>query len=163
MSSIDGHVLEAVSLLDAGIQGKRDQGPSLFFCPDRRFMRPTGTAMFMLENMDHVSADDYVRHAIYTGMVRESLNEEAYDASLGGLGYELSNSTRGLSIGVGGYTERMETFLSQMLLRVKDPGNLCDVGLFGRLVDNSLRGLRSLEMEYPPPLILILKWEAFVA
>ena len=56
---------------------------------------------------------------LYTELVRDSLNEYAYDAELAGLRYHLASHKLGVSVTVSGYNDKLHVLLQDVLERMK--------------------------------------------
>lgn len=53
-------------------------------------------------------------------LVKHSLEEAAYDASLAGLDYEINSETDGLHLKIRGYSDKVPVFMKRILERVRD-------------------------------------------
>lgn len=58
-------------------------------------------------------------HRLYTELVRDSLNEYAYDAELAGLRYNITSNKLGVSVSVSGYNDKLHVLLLDVLERMK--------------------------------------------
>jgi insulysin len=56
---------------------------------------------------------------LYTELVRDSLNEYAYDAELAGLRYNIASHKLGVSVSVSGYNDKLHVLLLDVLQRMK--------------------------------------------
>lgn len=66
------------------------------------------------------TAQNSVKARLYTDLVRDALEEYSYDAELAGLQYSVSMDTRGLSIEVSGYNDKLPVLLEQVLVTMRD-------------------------------------------
>ncbi len=75
-------------------------------------------------NLRSPIANDTAEHAVltslYTSMVQDQLNEYSYPAYLAGLNYDLYSHIRGVSIKIGGYSEKQTLLLEKILKTVKN-------------------------------------------
>ena len=74
-------------------------------------------------NLRSPIANDTAKHAVltslYTSMVQDELNEYTYPAYLAGLNYDLYSHIRGISIKIGGYSEKQALLLEKILTTTK--------------------------------------------
>lgn len=68
----------------------------------------------------YATAQNSVKARLYTDLVRDALEEYSYDAELAGLQYSVSMDTRGLSIEVSGYNDKLPVLLKQVLVTMRD-------------------------------------------
>lgn len=74
-------------------------------------------------NLRSPHSNNTAKHAVltslYTSLVQDELNEYAYPAYLAGLNYDLYGHIRGLSIKIGGYSEKQTLLLEKILRTAK--------------------------------------------
>ena len=52
-------------------------------------------------------------------LVQDALSEVTYDAALAGLGYSVGNDDEGITIGVGGYNDKLDVLLRLVLEKIR--------------------------------------------
>jgi insulysin len=57
---------------------------------------------------------------IYCDLVKDALNEYAYDAEIAGLDYSVGASSIGLEVEVGGYNDKMAVLLEKVITMMRD-------------------------------------------
>ena len=95
-------------------------GYRLWFKQDGQFESPKVQLLALLANpLAYDNPRDAALARLYTGMIRERLNEFAYPASQVGLEYRLENGVRGLELRLSGYPETLERLLARLLTDMK--------------------------------------------
>ncbi len=98
----------------------QSEGFSLWHLYDTSFGTPKSTLSI---NLRSPIANDSPKHAIltsiFTSMIQDELNEFTYPAYLAGLNYDLYSHIRGISIKVGGYSEKQNILLAKILKTTK--------------------------------------------
>lgn len=56
----------------------------------------------------------------YCELVKDALNEYAYDAQIAGLDYDLNAPSTGFVLDIGGYNDKMSVLLEKVLLKMRD-------------------------------------------
>lgn len=57
---------------------------------------------------------------VYCDLVKDALNEYAYDAEIAGLEYSVSSSSVGLEVELAGYNDKMLVLLEKVITMIKD-------------------------------------------
>lgn len=65
------------------------------------------------------SVEHYVQLRVLLRMVKDSLNEESYAASLAGLSYSLSTNSRGFDIEFYGYNDALDVLVKRVVKRIQ--------------------------------------------
>ncbi|RAL11158.1 a-pheromone processing metallopeptidase Ste23 [Aspergillus homomorphus CBS 101889] len=100
---------------------RHDDHVRLWYKKDDRFWVPKGTFNISLRNpLVWATPANVVKGRFYCELVRDALNEYAYDAELAGLDYSLGISIFGLDISVGGYNDKMSVLLEKVLTSMRD-------------------------------------------
>ena len=98
----------------------QSEGFSLWYLYDTSFGTPKSTLSI---NLRSPIANDSPKHAIltsiFTSMIQDELNEFTYPAYLAGLNYDLYSHIRGISIKIGGYSEKQNILLAKILKTTK--------------------------------------------
>lgn len=103
-----------------------------WYLQDNQFEQPRGGInLAILSPNASSSAKASVANKLLTAMLNEQLNEPVYDAALAGLGAELYNHMRGLSIKVSGYSDKLDRLMETLVDSLSLP--LTDQALFERL------------------------------
>lgn len=118
----------------------------LWYQQDQQFHLPKGALYF---SMHSVIANDKPEHAallrLYARMVTEQLNEFSYPAYLAGLHYTLSTDDSGLTVQVGGFTDKQHVLLDKILKGIQQPQR--DEQLFNRLRRELIRQAENAEKQ----------------
>lgn len=89
-----------------------DEIAKVWFKFDDRFKQPKVYMQLRIET-PHIydTADNLARSKLYDAAIHEGLNEMTYPISLAGLSYNLGIEKKGMTLGLGGYTERISDLL----------------------------------------------------
>ena len=89
-----------------------DEKAKVWFKFDDRFKQPKVFIQLLIETpLVYDTADHLAQSKLYEVALQEGLNEITYPISLAGLSYDLSIEKRGLTLSVGGYSERITDLL----------------------------------------------------
>ncbi|KAL7274797.1 metalloprotease [Rhizina undulata] len=109
---------------------------------DDTFWVPKANVFATLRNpLVDASPRNAVMSRLYCELVKDALNEYAYDAEIAGLDYTLSCHTLGLDIEVYGYNDKMSVLLEKVVTKMRDLEINPD--RFRVLKDRTLRGYRN--------------------
>lgn len=114
---------------------------------DNRFGVPRGHIIARLESEKISSIQGRVLADLYSEYVRDSLNAQAYPAQEAGLSYSLAANSRGLSLLVGGYSDKQQVLLGEVLNALANPE--WDKARFERVKETMQRDLHNFSREYP--------------
>lgn len=101
------------------LQGKTEQKQPIlidqadaykvWYAPDNEFELPVAyvKARFKLPDVAS-SAEGYIAAKIALELLKESMNETAYAASMGGLSYQLKTNSRGIDLNFSGYDDSLD-------------------------------------------------------
>lgn len=99
---------------------EQSSGFTLWHLHDTSFGTPKSNVYI---NIKSPIANDTAKHAVLTSlltsMVQDELNEYAYPAYLAGLNYDLYSHIRGISIKIGGYSDKQTLLLEKILKTTK--------------------------------------------
>ncbi|XP_043278498.1 insulin-degrading enzyme isoform X2 [Venturia canescens] len=120
----------------------------IWFKQDDEFLLPKVNLTFdftsPLAYMDPVSCN---LTYMYIQLVKDSLNEYAYDAGLAGLTWEFSGSKYGITMTIGGYHDKHRILLEKIMDKMVN--FTIDSKRFEILKGNHIRSLKNLEAEQP--------------
>lgn len=123
-------------------------GLQLWYQQDQEFLLPKGNVYISLHApMANDSAEHAALLRLYARMVREQLNEFSYPAYLAGLNYSLAVDQRGLSVKIGGFTDKQDVLLDKILGAIKQPE--LDEQRFKRLKRELIRQTENVEKQQP--------------
>lgn len=88
---------------------------------DDTFWVPRANVVVSLKSpIIYASAENQVKARLYTELVRDALEEYAYDADLAGLQYTVSLGSRGLILDISGYNDKLPVLLQQVATTMRD-------------------------------------------
>jgi secreted Zn-dependent insulinase-like peptidase len=100
----------------------QQNGLDVWFARDTRFNTPKANVFISLRTpAARVSARSSVLTQLLTDAINTNLNAWAYSASLAGLDYSVYSHLRGITIRVGGYSDKLHTLMNHILMQVADP------------------------------------------
>lgn len=98
------------------------QGMELWFARDTQFDTPKANVFIGLRTpATRASARSAVLTQLLVDSINANLNAWAYSASLAGLDYSVYSHLRGITVRVGGYSDKLRTLMNQILLELADP------------------------------------------
>lgn len=133
LAMVDGSTMDKPELL-----GNQD-GMAIWFARDTRFNIPKANVFFSLRTPAvRTSARNHVLTQLLVDSINNNLNAWAYSARLAGLDYKIYPHLRGITVRVGGYSDKLHTLMSRILMQVAQPrvtGQRFDIAR-QNLVDN---------------------------
>ena len=97
-------------------------GLEIWFARDTRFDSPKANVYLSLRTpAARVSARSTVLTQLLVDAVNTNLNAWAYSARLAGLDYSVYPHLRGVTVRVGGYTDKLHTLMNRILMQIADP------------------------------------------
>ena len=100
----------------------RGDGVEIWFARDTRFGTPKANLFLSLRTpAARVSARSAVLTQLLVDAVNTNLNAWAYSARLAGLDYSVYPHLRGITVRVGGYSDKLHTLLNRILLQLAQP------------------------------------------
>lgn len=98
------------------------EGLEIWFARDTRFDSPKANVYLSLRTpAARVSARSTVLTQLLVDAVNTNLNAWAYSARLAGLDYSVYPHLRGVTVRVGGYSDKLHTLMNRILLQIADP------------------------------------------
>ena len=127
---------------DKPVTVRDDESAKVWFKFDDRFKQPKVFIQLLIETpLVYDTADHLAQSKLYEVALQEGLNEITYPISLAGLSYSLAIEKRGLTLSVGGYSERTTDLLqlvAQNLRQVR-----IDEEKFQNLKEAIIRGMEN--------------------
>jgi len=115
-------VLGAVEGAKHPVVLSRGEGLTLLHHQDATFGVPRANVYISLRSPRANDTPDHrVATALYLRLVREQLQEFAYPASLAGLDYELYPHSRGFTLRVSGYNDKLDRLLGKLVETLRTP------------------------------------------
>jgi secreted Zn-dependent insulinase-like peptidase len=125
-----------------------ESGYRLWHLQDAEFPGPKASLYVqLLSARATATARDAALGSLFAMLVQDDLNEFAYPATLAGLQYGISPSSRGLSLKLGGYDQRMDVLLDKILRSLQRSSFPAE--RFGSLKTELLRELGNSDRERP--------------
>ncbi|MDH5458563.1 MAG: insulinase family protein, partial [Nitrospinota bacterium] len=130
---------------DKPVTVRDDERAKVWFKFDDRFKQPKVFIQLLIETpLVYDTVDHLAQSKLYEVALQEGLNEITYPISLAGLSYNLAIEKRGMTLSVGGYSERT-TDLLQLVTR-----NLRQVRIdeekFQNLKESIIRGMENKKL-----------------
>lgn len=127
---------------------RHDDRVRLWFKKDDRFWVPKATIDVTLRNPTVLAtAANLMKAELYCQLVKDSLDEYAYDAELAGLEYDVLPNTLGLHFWVSGYNDKMSSLLEKVM------STLCGLQVnpdrFNIIKERRIRDHRNSEYRFP--------------
>jgi insulysin len=88
-----------------------------------------------------------VKTRLYTDLLKDSLNEYAYDAEVAGLCYNIENQLEGMLLAIGGYNDKLPVLLEKVIQKMRD--FQVDPERFKLLKDQLRRSYKNFSLEPP--------------
>lgn len=127
---------------------RNDELARTWFKKDDTFWVPKANVFIKCLNpLPSATAENSVKARIYTDLVRDALDEYAYDAELAGLGYSVSSYSHGLEIQVAGYNDKLSVLLEKVLITMRDL--VINPERFAIMHERLSRSMRNQDFEAP--------------
>src|SRR5690606_33649437 len=95
---------------------------TIWFMPDSEYRVPRGATYISFRSpRADGSALHAARVALYTQLLTDHVNEFAYPAQLAGMGFEFYPHSQGITLRVGGYTDKQKLLLQRLFADMVDP------------------------------------------
>jgi insulysin len=119
-----------------------------WFKKDDTFWVPKANLFISCKNpLPNATAENALKAQVYSDMVRDALEEYAYDAELAGLDYNIAGYSTGLEITISGYNDKLPVLLEKILTTMRDLVIRPD--RFEIVKERLLRGMRNWEFQSP--------------
>ncbi|RBW51400.1 insulinase family protein [Marinobacter sp. F3R11] len=116
LTMVSGTTMDKPELL-----GNQD-GMAIWFARDTRFNTPKANVFFSLRTPAvRASARSHVLTRLLVDSINNNLNAWAYSARLAGLNYSIYPHLRGITVRVGGYTDKLHTLMNRILMQIATP------------------------------------------
>ena len=116
LAMVSGKTMNKPELL-----GNQD-GMAIWFARDTRFNTPKANIFFNLRTPAvRTSARSHVLTKLLVDSINNNLNAWAYSARLAGLDYSIYPHLRGITVRVGGYTDKLHTLMNRILMQIATP------------------------------------------
>lgn len=99
-----------------------NNGMAIWFARDTRFNTPKANVFLSLRTpAARVSARSHVLTRLLVDSINNNLNAWAYSARLAGLDYSIYPHLRGITVRVGGYSDKLHTLMNRILMQISTP------------------------------------------
>jgi len=120
----------------------------VWFKKDDTFWVPKAVVYVLIKNpLIYATPANSIKSRMYCLLVRDALNEYAYDAEISGLEYDLYSYGRGLLVEVAGYNHKLPILLEKVLSKMRDIEIRED--RFNVLRERIMRGLKNWDFIQP--------------
>lgn len=127
---------------------RNDESVQAWFKKDDTFWVPKANVYTVLRNpLPGVTAENAAKAKLYVELVKDALEEYAYDAELGGLTYGVSSYSGGLDIEIGGYNDKISILYEKVLTTMRDLEIKED--RFKILKEQLIRGYKNWDLTQP--------------
>ena len=138
-------------LTDSG-QAKPDpivtrEGVRAWHLLDTDFGVPKAHIITQLVSDKTAGIEGFTAAQLYLDVIKDQLGPQVYPASEAGLSFSLSADSRGISVVVGGYSDKQSVLLADILNALANPK--WDQARFNRLKQTRLRQMANFQREYP--------------
>lgn len=108
--------------MDAPVSMGSISGMDVWYARDTRFETPKANVYLSLRTpATRASARSNVLSTLLVDAINTNVNAWAYPAQLAGLDYSIYPHLRGITIRVGGYSDKLHTLMARLLTQVADP------------------------------------------
>ncbi|KAI8982604.1 Metalloenzyme, LuxS/M16 peptidase-like protein [Pilobolus umbonatus] len=115
---------------------------------DDTFWVPRANAWIMFRSpLAYATPSNCVKTRLYTDLLKDSLNEYAYDAEVAGLCYNIENQLEGILLAIGGYNDKLPVLLEKVIQKMRD--FQVDPERFKLLKDQLRRSYKNFALEPP--------------
>ena len=127
---------------------RNDDMVRAWFKKDDTFWVPKANLFINCKNpLPNASAENAIKSRVYAELVRDALEEYAYDAELAGLDYSVSSYSAGIDVQISGYNDKLPVLLEKVLLTMRDIEIKED--RFAIVKERLLRGMRNWDYQQP--------------
>jgi insulysin len=127
---------------------RNDDMVRAWFKKDDTFWVPKANLFINCKNpLPNGSAENAIKSRVYAELVRDALEEYAYDAELAGLDYSVSSYSAGIDVQISGYNDKLPVLLEKVLLTMRDIEIKED--RFAIVKERLLRGMRNWDYQQP--------------
>lgn len=133
--------------IDKPQQLMAQEGLSAWHLLDTDFAVPKAHIITQLKTDKASTIEGLTATQLYLDLINDQLGAQVYPATEAGLSFSLSANNRGISIVVGGYSDKQSILLDNILSALLSPE--WDQDRFDRLKSTRLRQLANFQREYP--------------
>ena len=127
---------------------KYDEGTRLWYKRDDKFWVPRANVYFNIRcPAAGKTAADMNKAMLYTELVKDALNEYAYDAAVAGLRYNIKNTEEGLELHFEGFNDKMHVLVDKVAEKMRDVK--VDPLRFAVLKEESVRKMKNWAFKAP--------------
>ncbi|KAI7855111.1 Metalloenzyme, LuxS/M16 peptidase-like protein [Circinella umbellata] len=120
----------------------------LWYKKDDTFWVPRANVWILFRSpLAYATPTNCVKTRLYTDILKDSLNEYAYDAEVAGLSYNIENQLEGMLLAIGGYNDKLSVLLVKVIQKMRDLQ--VDPERFKLLKDQLRRSYRNFSLEPP--------------
>ncbi|KAI9477913.1 MAG: Metalloenzyme, LuxS/M16 peptidase-like protein [Benjaminiella poitrasii] len=115
---------------------------------DDTFWVPRANVWILFRSpLAYATPSNCVKTRLYTDLLKDSLNEYAYDAEVAGLSYDIENQLEGMLLAMGGYNDKLPDLLNKVVQKMRD--FKVDPERFKLLKDQLSRSYKNFSLEPP--------------
>jgi insulysin len=115
---------------------------------DDTFWVPRANVWILFRSpLAYATPTNCVKTRLYTDLLKDSLNEYAYDAEVAGLCYNIENQLEGMLLAIGGYNDKLPVLLEKVIQKMRD--FQVDPERFKLLKDQLRRSYKNFSLEPP--------------
>ncbi|CDH56832.1 a-pheromone processing metallopeptidase ste23 [Lichtheimia corymbifera JMRC:FSU:9682] len=120
----------------------------LWYKKDDTFWVPRANVWILFRSpLAYATPTNCVKTRLFTDLLKDSLNEYAYDAEVAGLAYNIENLLEGMLLAVGGYNDKLSVLLEKVVQKMRDLQ--VDPERFKLLKDQLRRSYKNFALEPP--------------
>ncbi|KAI9321267.1 Metalloenzyme, LuxS/M16 peptidase-like protein [Dichotomocladium elegans] len=120
----------------------------LWYKKDDTFWVPRANVWILFRSpLAYATPNNCVKTRLFTDLLKDSLNEYAYDAEVAGLAYNIENLLEGMVLAIGGYNDKLSVLLEKVIQKMKDLQ--VDHERFKLLKDQLRRSYKNFSLEPP--------------
>ncbi|KAI7897701.1 Metalloenzyme, LuxS/M16 peptidase-like protein [Cokeromyces recurvatus] len=115
---------------------------------DDTFWVPRANVWILFRSpLAYATPTNCVKTRLYTDLLKDSLNEYAYDAEVAGLSYNIENQLEGMLLAMSGYNDKLPVLLEKVIQRMRHL--TVDPERFKLLKDQLRRSYKNFALEPP--------------
>lgn len=127
---------------------RNDEYAQTWFKKDDTFWVPKANLFIVMRSpLPGASAENAVKARLYAELVKDALEEYAYDAELAGLNYDIASYSGGLDVDIDGYNDKLSVLLSKVLETMRDL--VVKEDRFNIVKERLARGMKNWDLQQP--------------
>ncbi len=140
--------VESPAIAPKLIRNDADGAVQAWWKKDDTFWVPKANLYVVLRNpLPGATAENTVKARVYAELVRDALEEYAYDAELAGLNYDIASFSGGLDVEISGYNDKLAVLLQKVLVTMRDLEVKED--RFEIVKERLMRGMKNWDFQQP--------------